>query len=200
MEITQNMILSPLIYTLVLIIHIIASCVAVGTVIAIDYLHLMGLRRHSLEKKMIVVYPHLSKIINISLITIIISGIILVINNPPLLSNTLFQLKMSLVAIVTVNGLILQFFVSPHIDKLIKLDKPFPINWLYLTAICGAISIVSWLSILILAFTKKTGYSWHEFLPFYLFAIVCVFSVAQFLEKHAHRKQSKMNRNKQRNF
>lgn len=186
MDLTQQMFFSPIFYVIVLVLHILASCVAVGAVAVTDYLHLVGLKRHKIEKKVLFVYPFLSQVINIALGMIILTGILLVINRPELLYKSLFQLKMAMVVVVTINGIILQRVIAPHMERLVAHDLPFSDKMLLQCSLCGAISVVSWFSILILALTKTTGYTWNQFLPFYLIAIVVVFTVAQFFERKVH--------------
>ena len=143
---------------IITLLHVLSVIVAVGAVSVIDYLHLVGLRKKKLEKQLKEVYPNLSKLINISLIIIILTGLSLVIKNPSVLSSSLFKFKIVLVIIVSINGIFLQKKVSPNLDLcVIKGRKYCSSNVLYSSAISGCISIVSWYAIVILSLTKNNA-------------------------------------------
>ena len=186
MDLTQPMLFPPMIYAIVLVTHILSACVAIGSVAVTDYFHLVGLKRHNIEKKILVVYPLLSQIINVALCSIIATGILLIINKPLILQNPIFQIEIALVILLTINGIILQKVISPNIENLISHDIPFTNNMLLISAACGAFSVVSWFTVMILALTRSTGYSWKYVLPMYLTAVIIVFTIAQFFERKAH--------------
>ena len=78
------------------VVHILAAMVAVGSATIVDYLHLVGLRKKRLEKGLVTLYPLVSKMINMSLIIIYLTGIYLLIQNRELLQNSLFITKLVL--------------------------------------------------------------------------------------------------------
>lgn len=176
-----------MIYEIIVLIHVLFVIVAVGAVSVTDYLHLVSLKRKKLEKNLKIVYPRLSNMINSSLILIILSGIILVLMNPSLVQSSLFILKMTLVGVVSLNGLFLQRVVSPNLDKCIIGTKDCSSELLYSVAICGSISIVTWFAIVVLAFTKNFGYTWKQFVSYYLGVLFVAIIISYFVERKARK-------------
>ena len=170
-------------YIIVLMFHIISSMIAVGAVTITDYFHLSGLKNRKLERKLFSVYPLLTKIIIYTIIIFTLSGILLVINNPQIIERGLFKLKMVLVVIVIINGIFLNKKVSPDFEKCALDGKKYcKKETLLYSSIAGAISIVTWYSILIIAFTKKYGYSVPQFLKYYALALIIVFFIALYIQ------------------
>ena len=177
-----------MIYTITLITHIIAVMIAVGTVTVTDYIHLLGLRNPKIERKSLFVFPHLSNIILLSLITIYTTGIIMTLHNPTLLTNPLFQTKITLVILVTINGYILHKHIFPKIEHHIK-TKQYNPTLTRLAALGGSISIVTWYSIVILSITKTTQYTPTQFIIPYTTALINTFILATIIEtktRHHH--------------
>ena len=175
-------------YTVTLVFHIIGVTVAIGSATIVDYLHLVGLRKRSLEKGLAKIYPIISKMINTSLIIIYLTGILLVIQNPQLLQSKLFITKVVLVLLVTINGIYLQRIVSPNLDKcVLEGTKHCTKKVLNTTVISGSISIVTWYSILILSLTKEIGYSYAQFILYYLLALVIAVIVSYSIEIRARK-------------
>lgn len=171
---------------IVLIVHILAVMVAVGSATLVDYLHLVGLRKKKLEKGLVSIYPLVSRMINLSLLVIYLSGIYMVWKNPSLLQNSLFLTKMVLVLIVTVNGIYLQKSVSPHLDKcVIKGTKYCTQSVLTSSALSGSLSIVTWYGIVVLSLSKTAGYSVSQFVSLYLVALLFAISTSYLIERKA---------------
>jgi hypothetical protein len=178
-------------YSIFVVIHIISATVAVGSATIADYLHLVGLRKRSLERKLADIYPYVSRAINLSLAVIYLTGIVLVTLNPSLLKSSIFITKIVLVLIVTINGIYLQKSVSPHLDKcVLKGTKYCTPNVLYSSAISGSISIVTWYSILILSLTKNLGYALTQFLAAYITVLIATILIAYTVEKHSRKWRS----------
>jgi hypothetical protein len=177
-----------IIYPIALVFHIIGVVIAVGSATIVDYLHLVGLRRANLEKGLVRIYPHISRLINISLVIIYLSGIALLIQKPELITSPLFLTKLILVIIVTVNGFYLQRAVSPQLDKcVIKGNKYCTTNVLYSSAISGSISIVTWYSILILSLTKNLGYTLTHFILAYVIVLALAITTSFSIERKARK-------------
>tara|TARA_Y100000310_G_scaffold295299_1_gene326512 strand:- start:1821 stop:2369 length:549 start_codon:yes stop_codon:yes gene_type:complete len=177
-----------LVYSLALVFHIIGVAVAVGSATIVDYLHVIGLRRSSLEKGLCKIYPKISILINLALILIYLSGFVLVYQKPELLESNLFMLKVLLVIIVTINGLYLQKIISPELDKCVLKGNKYCTSFvLYGSAVSGSISIVTWYSVLILSLTKNLGYSLQQFFVSYLIVLIVVIGIVSFVERSARR-------------
>ncbi len=174
-------------YAILVVIHILFTVGAVGAVSVTDYLHLTGLKNKIREKKLLFVYPLLGKMIIYLILGIVLTGILLIINNPSLLLSSLFRLKIALFLVVVLNGFILHGYVSPSLDKCVI--KGGKVNCsrkvLLVSAFSGSVSLASWYGVLILSLTKTFGYSVKEFISVYLIVIFALFLVALFMEKRA---------------
>ena len=168
-------------FTQMLVLHIIAVMVAVGTVTVTDYLHILGLRDPRLERKSLFVFPHLSRLIVGALIVIYFTGAYMVAAKPQVLQSELFWVKMFLVFLVTINGYFLHHAIFPKIEHGVKNNK-FSMSILRKAAFAGSLSVVSWYGIVILALTKDTGYSALQFVIFYLAVLVIAYFGAMKIE------------------
>jgi hypothetical protein len=174
-----------LFFGVVLLVHILAAITGAGSVFVTDFLHLSGINNRKIEKKLLFVYPIISKLIFISIVAIVLSGIALLFFKPELLQSGIFRLKMVLFGIIIVNGYFLQKKVFPELENCILKETPThqcESNVFVKSAFLGSISLVSWLSILILALTKSSGYSVMQFTIFYLILVILGFSTALYLE------------------
>ena len=172
--------------TIFLVVHIISVMVAIGAVSVTDYFHLIGLRKKSLEKKMLFVYPILGRMILLATFLIILTGAVLLANKPYLFDSPLFKLKLVLFGIVLINGFVLHKYVYPHVIRCVLNKKgTCPLHVLWVSSVCGTLSIVTWYSILILALTKSFVYSVQSFLMYYFLALILVFLIAFFNEEKA---------------
>ena len=172
----------------VLILHIVASAIALGSVAVSDFLHLKGLRNHKIEKKILPIYPYISKLIFIALGIIIVTGGILLYNKSSLLNSSFFQLKMAMVLIVIVNGIFLNYRISPRLEKNVKKNHPKKTTTKLIleSSLFGSISIVSWLGVFILALTKDFGYSVVDFIITYLVVLTVVFLASYLYQMNSH--------------
>ena len=172
-----------IIFTKMLVIHVIAVMVAVGTVTVTDYLHIIGLNSRRLEKKTLFVFPHLSRLIVIALTIIYATGIGMVIAKPEILQSSLFWVKIFLVLLVTINGFILHNKIFPKIEKRIKENKSNNLSLIKQAAFFGSLSIVSWYGIVVLAMTKNSGYTPLQFIIAYFIILIIAYFIAVYIEK-----------------
>lgn len=175
-------------YEIFLVLHVIFVTIAVGAVTVVDYLHIVGLRKKKLEKKMVSIYPRISFLINIVLAFIFLSGGILVFLNKEILSSDFFRLKLAMIFLVTLNGIYLQKKVAPVLDLCVKKGSKYcSTGVLYSSVICGVFSMVTWYSIFILSLTKNLGYSVKSFLVVYFLALIFGIAGGYFFEKNARK-------------
>jgi hypothetical protein len=178
--------LNPITHIILLVLHIIGVIIGVGTVTVTDYFHVIGLRKKKLERRLIIVYPIFASMIKWAILLIIITGAILLLNKPFLLEQPLVILKLSLFGVVLINGYILHKHVYPHTVRCVMNEKAkCPIHVLWVSALAGSISFVTWYSILIIALTKQFGYSVISFLAFYIAALIIIGIVIYITEKKA---------------
>ncbi len=181
-------VLPDVLHVITLVLHILFAVIGVGSVTIVDYFHLIGLRSKRLEKRLVFIYPFLSRMIIGALGGMFITGVLLVANKPELLSSSLFQLKMALFLVIVVNGFFLHKHVSPNLTKCIENGKKYCTQKiLWVSAISGTISIVTWYSVFILALTKSYGYTLSNFLYAYITALAFVFLITLLTEKSARK-------------
>jgi len=176
-----------ILFAILLVLHILAVMVGVGTVTVTDYLHILGIRDRRLEKRSLFVFPILSNLIFGSLVLIYITGIIMVLARPTILESSLFQLKVALVFIVTVNGYILHHFLFPKIRNAVQIGDHSE-KLIKQAAFGGSLSVVSWYSIVVLALTNYLEYTVWQFLIIYAGALVVAYNVAVYVETHRSKK------------
>mgnify|MGYP000369980676 CR=1 FL=1 len=174
-------------FAILLLLHILAVMVAVGTVTVTDYLHLLGIRDRRLEKRSLFVFPILSNLILGSLALIYITGIILVLIRPTILNSGLFQLKVALVFVVTVNGYVLHHFLFPKIRKAVQTNSHSE-KLIKQAAFGGSLSVISWYAIVVLALTNDFEYAVWQFLILYSAALVVAYNVAVYVETQRSKK------------
>lgn len=161
----------------VLVLHILAVMVSVGTVAVTDYLHMIGLSNPKLERRTLFVFPHLSNLIWICLFFIYVTGFSLAYMKQEVLSNPLFWVKMGLVLLVTINGYVLHKFIFPKIEHHVK-NHSFNKSTIKKAAFGGSLSIVTWIFIVILSITKNLGYTVEQFVAAYLLALIIAYTFA----------------------
>jgi len=180
--------LTELQYIIVVVLHVLSALVGVGAVTVTDYLHILGLRGKELEKKLLVVYEPLGRLIIAALAGMIITGTLLVINRPENLLQPLFQTKVALVAIICINGLLLHRKVYPEMIECAEGKRSYcSPQVLILSSLFGSISIVTWYAIVILSITREHAYSAYSFLFYYALALLITFIIALKMETSAHK-------------
>ena len=166
--------------------HILSAAVAVGAVITTDFLHLKGLKNHSLEKKLLGVYPYLTQIIYLTLAALLITGLGVLHFRPWLLQGSFFQLKMALFTLVIINGVVLNHRVGKLLETVVKTGNASK-RYLIESSLFGSLSVVTWISIFVLALTKDTGgYSIQQFLTAYTCLLALVFIISYFAQATSH--------------
>jgi uncharacterized membrane protein len=116
-----------------------------------------------------------SAMVWIGLLIIIISGIFLFLADiDRYLSSPKFLAKMTIVAVIIVNGLFFHFYHIPklhrHAGRHLKSSRAFVRHapWL---VISGVVSIVSWISAIILGSLRQPPFNYGEIMAAYLLAI-----------------------------
>lgn len=165
----------------ILVLHIMAVMVAVGTVTVTDYLHILGIRDPKLERRSLSIFPYLSRLIVMSLFFIYITGTLLVINKPELLMSPLFLTKIALVVVVTINGFILHHWIFPDVEKRSRTGK-YSKAQIKKAAFFGSLSVVTWYAIVTLSITKTEGYGVIDFLIVYFAFWFCAYLFAVYIE------------------
>lgn len=162
-------------------IHLVGFALGVGGATVSDILFFQALRAKLISQERFSSLQTISKIVWTGLSILIASGALLfwLIYNEmhalPLIHSPRWQAKLTLVAIVFLNGLFFKFAIIPSLKALVgqtlSLANVGPSIWKLCVA--GTLSIVSWYSILILSLLPRTVRPpYWEFMGIYLILIV----------------------------
>ncbi len=161
--------------------HAFAASLGIGAVVVADYLFLKFLTDYRVSRKEVTVLKNLSTIVWVSIFLLVSTGIYLVVSNQQVLTSPKFLLKMIVVAVVIINGVVLNVFITPkltkisfHASKIRNHDVPDATRKIAMAS--GAISIISWVTAFVLGSVHKipvtlvTGISIY----FACITIICV--------------------------
>ncbi|HBA45686.1 hypothetical protein A2W67_01225 [Candidatus Nomurabacteria bacterium RIFCSPLOWO2_02_40_28] len=126
----------------------------------------------------------LSRIIFYSLILITLSGAVIFLSDTEkYLSSAKFLAKMSILAVLLINGYILNKSVWPHLlnKKFFKLKRERGVR--RLAFVCGAISVTSWLSVFTLGILDSLNMTYFSIISLYLLITFLGVIVSLFVEK-----------------
>ncbi len=162
-------------------VHLIGFALGVGGATVSDILFFQALRRKLLSEERFALLMTISKIVWVGLGILIASGAALfwLIYNEmhalPLIHSPRWQAKLTLVAIVLLNGLFFKFSIFPKLKALagqqLSINNIGPI--VGKLALSGTLSIASWYSILILSLLPRTVRPpYWEFMGIYLIIVI----------------------------
>jgi uncharacterized membrane protein len=175
--------------SIIVICHALAATIGVGGVIVTDYIFIKFLKGdHRISKRESSILKHFSEIIWIALGLLIVTGIFLVSTKHALLYSPKFQLKMVIVFCTIINGLVLNFFITPKLhsigfykEETKPTDLPDKIRKIAL--VTGVISISSWFFMFILGSIKSIPFTLVEGVSLYLLIICGIALGATFTKK-----------------
>ena len=172
--------------TLFIIIHILFVITGMGSALLSDFLFNFYSKDKVLNVTETKSLSLLSRVVWISLIFIICSGIALFFSDPEkYIHSQKFISKMCIVGVLLLNGLFLSEFISPHLTDrgLLKFKNKRTLR--QISFICGAISIVSWSIVCILGTLKSIPIHFTQFILYYIIFIFFSALIALFVEKKA---------------
>lgn len=161
-------------YEIFLKVHFIGFIIGLGAATISDILFFKFLKDFKIDKFEADTLHTISKIVwgGVGLFTI--SGICLFIGKYDLLvKSSSFLSKMTIVAVVIMNGIFLHFNVSPKLRKLKLIGKVTNKDMILRTKalIGGVISVTSWYSVLFLAINKGYGFKYPQIMGFYILVL-----------------------------
>jgi uncharacterized membrane protein len=171
---------------LFVIIHVLFVIAGMGSALLSDFLFNFYSKDKVLNETEIKSLSLLSRIVWISLIFIILSGIALFFSDPEKYTHSQkFISKMCIMGVLLLNGLFLSQFISPHLNDrgLLKFKNKRTLR--QISFICGAISIASWTIVCILGTLKSIPMHSTRFILYYVVFILCSALIALFVEKKA---------------
>lgn len=174
------------IHNLLVIGHIIGTALGVGGATSADILFMKELGKDKLSPDALGTLKTMSLIVWVGALLLVISGIGFLwlhqIESPgsALIYSEKLGAKLAVVAIVILNGLVLNFKVTPLLGSFVGKSglKKFILSRATLFFTCGAVSIVSWYTALILGAIRIRGLEFWDVFGVYLLVLVIAILVA----------------------
>jgi hypothetical protein len=173
-------------FEIILILHVIGAAVGVGAAATNDSIFLSAIRNRLITKNQFVLIQAASMVVIGGLTLLTLTGILLMLHNPELWLMQHFRAKMSAVIVLMVNGLVFHSrllpFLKSHLN--ITLSEEIIVKRQWYFAITGAVSGVSWFSVLIIAIVKETGFTYLQLMGIYVFLILLASVSGYFILSH----------------
>jgi hypothetical protein len=140
--------------TYTITVHLLGLVLGLGGALILDVMIFHFLNNLTISSREAVIMHLISQMIILGLALLIMSGIALTLVNPAsYLENPRFLMKMMVVGVVTINGVLLNLFIVPKMEQISfrkgeMEENTGLIRWAF---IAGAVSMISWLSVFILA-------------------------------------------------
>ena len=156
--------------------HILGVAVGFGGVVMSDYVFLSSMRVGKIIKERFEFLKESSRIVWIGVLLMVISGALLFFEFPDrYLASGKFLAKMTLVAILIINGAFFHWYHLPRLRRYLDTDlatlpelkKHFPT-----LLASGAVSSVSWLGALLLGVLGRSPYTYWQIIGTYLLILV----------------------------
>ncbi len=190
-DIIEGLLLHPRIW---LTLHVLGVCVGLGGATITDVLFFKFLKDFRISNKEADVMRTLSHVIVGALFLILISGVALYL--PAMAkynASPAFIAKMTIVVVLTINGLFLHEYVSPKLVRLSFTAHHQPTPRLrrlrHLAFALGAVSATSWYFTFFLAMLKSLlpdGLAAHQIITMYAVLVFCAVSASQIIEHRLH--------------
>jgi hypothetical protein len=156
--------------------HLLGMVLGLGGTFILDILIFHFLRNFKISKEEAVIMHLISQLIIIGLILIIVTGVAILFTDTAFyLSSGRFLMKMTAVLVLTINGLVLNFYMMPEIEKLSltkkDLDKHQSLKRVAFAI--GAVSMISWFSAFFFAMIKDLeSFSYTPMLIVYVLLLI----------------------------
>lgn len=184
---------------LVVFFHAFAAAVGVGATTVTDVLFFKFLKDFKISKGEKSIMDTMSHIIWVALGVLILTGIGLYIPaSESLLVSSKFLVKVCVVALITLNGLLLNFIISPWLTR-IDFDELNPYKgesrvYRKISFASGAVSISSWYIVFLLGSLRSIPLTFKSGLLVYVGVVILAISFSQYYEgtlvkKHKEFKQ-----------
>ena len=150
------------------VVHVLSVVFGMGSALLSDVLFTFYSRDKKLSHHEIHTLGILSRIVWFSLVFIILSGIGLFLSDMAKYSSSVkFLGKMSIMAVLLVNGFVLDRFIWPHLGARSFLTTQKNASLRKIAFICGAISVLSWISVCVLGVLSSVSVTYHQLMALY---------------------------------
>lgn len=174
--------------------HALAAAVGVGATTVTDILFFKFLRDFKISKGEKSIMDTMSHIIWVALGILIVTGIGLYLPaSEELLHSSKFLVKVVAVVVITLNGLLLNFIISPWLTRIdfdgVNPNEGEPRRYRKLSFASGAISISSWYIVFLLGSLRSIPLTFEAGLLIYVGLVVTAVTLSQVYEKHLVKKR-----------
>lgn len=166
------------------VVHVLAVVFGMGGALVSDILFSFFSKDKNLNETEIYTLSILKTIVFYALLVIAFSGFILFLSDiERYMSSAKFLSKMSILAVLIINGYILNKVAWPRVIREGFFTNVEDRNMRRLAFACGAVSVISWLSVLTLGVLNRLAMSYGLIMSLYLGIIIFGIIVALFVEK-----------------
>lgn len=168
--------------TLFLVVHLIGLALGVGGAIMSDLMFFRSIHDWRISKTEMEFLTLASWAVGIGLVLLIMSGLgMFSLDTARYLASTKFLAKMTVVGILAVNAVVLHFWLVPHFKHVAKNNLSTRTSFAERRPVilgAGVISIVSWLSALVLGAFRSIPWPYETIMMIYLCVVFCGFIFA----------------------
>lgn len=184
---------------IIIFLHALAAAIAIGATITTDVLFFNFLKDFRISAKEKSVFEVISSILWMALAALIVTGILIFFTDTArYMASSKFITKMILVVIVTINGLVLNWFITPHMgdfsfDK--EIDEQNHMTFIRRVSFAsGGLSISTWLIIFLLGSVPSIPFSVGQAMLIYLGVIMIVIAGSQLFDFRVRKQHEKISK------
>ncbi|MBW3468138.1 hypothetical protein [Arthrospiribacter ruber] len=167
--------------------HLLGMILGLGGTLILDILIFHFLRNFRINSSEAVIMHLISQMIILGLVLLMVTGVAIYLTDiSGYNSNPRFLMKMTAVLVLSINGIFLNFYMMPKIEKLslIKENLEEDQNLKRVAFAVGGVSMVSWLAAFSFAMVKDlTQFSYISMLIPYLALVLGAIGGGQFIKK-----------------
>ena len=166
------------------VLHVLSVVMGMGSALISDLLFNFYSKDKHLNDGEIKTLKFLGNAVWVSLVFIILSGLAIFFSDPYKYEHSQkFISKMTIMALLLLNGLFLHVFVAPHFEDkgLLKFKNKRPVRQIAFA--CGAVSLLSWTVVCVLGTLKSIPIHASNFLMIYLGFVFLAVIFSLFVEK-----------------
>ncbi|TVP49447.1 MAG: hypothetical protein EA341_09425 [Mongoliibacter sp.] len=171
----------------ILTFHLLGMILGLGGTLILDILIFHFLRNFKINSSEAVIMHLISQLIILGLVLLMVTGVAIYLTDMQAYnSNPRFLMKMTAVLILSINGVFLNFYMMPAIEKLslVEEDIEEDQNLKRVAFSVGGVSMVSWLAAFAFAMVKDLSqFNYIQMLVPYLVLVIGAIGGGQFIKK-----------------
>jgi hypothetical protein len=167
--------------------HLLGMILGLGGTLILDILIFHFLRNFKINSLEAVIMHLISQLIILGLVLLLVTGVAIYLTDMDgYNSNPRFLMKMTAVLVLSINGVFLNFFMMPKIEKLSLVEEDLEEDQTLkrVAFAVGGVSMVSWLAAFTFAMVKDLGaFTYIQMLVPYLALVLTAIGGGQFTKK-----------------